>query len=331
MSSTTAATPSAVDMVISGTSSRVTAVRRTMATVAAVTLLLSGCSAKPSQETATKDVRLDELVALEGPPPVGRFFMKAGANSLDADLYEFRFSPRGQDRITTKARVSTLDGCKDKVVVSAAQADVGLTDHVQELQAGKLTPVEKLGAPAGSDPHVASDCRILYVRLVEANPELVNEIVLFDPSTGSIKSVAKGSTVAAASWGPSGEILLLKREATGPLLVIMKPDGSQATIKPEKPDVGNPMWGRGGWIATDVAEPQQRPTGTFFVEPVTDKRSVLDGWLPLAWSPDGQQLLVTDAKNGTTLAVVELPDLTKTRNVGVSEVGTVWDAAWLPN
>jgi hypothetical protein len=56
----------------------------------------------------------------------------------------------------------------------------------------------------------------------------------------------------------------------------------------------------------------------------------LDGWLPLAWSPDGQQLLVSEARNGTTLAVVELPDLTKTRNVGVSGVGTVWDVAWLP-
>jgi hypothetical protein len=312
------------------TGSRVTVVRRTLATAAAVTLLLGACSAKPSRNTATKDLRPSELVAVEGPAPVGRFFMKAGANSLDADIYEFRFSPRGQDRITTKARVSTLDGCKDRVVVSAAQADVGLTDHIQELQAGRLAPVEKLGAQVGSDPHVASDCRILYLRLVEANPELVNEIVLFDPATGSTKSIAKGSSLAAASWGPNGEILLLKREATGPLLVIMKPNGSQATIKPEKPDVGNPMWGRGGWIATDIAEPEQRPTGTFFVNPTTDARSVLDGWLPLAWSPDGRQLLVSDAKNGTTLAVVELPDLTKTRNVGVSEVGTVWDVAWLP-
>jgi len=241
-----------------------------------------------------------------------------------------RFSPRGQDRITTKARVSTLDGCKDKVVVSAAQKEVGLTDHIQELQGGKLAAVEKLGVERGSDPHVSSDCRVLYLRLVEANPELVNEIVLFDPATGSTKSVAKGTTLASAAWGPNGEILLLKREPAGPVLVIMKPDGSQTTIKPEHPDVGNPQWGRGGWIATGIAEPQQRPTGTFFVNPITGARAVLNGWLPLAWSPDGRQLLVSEATKGTTLAVVELPDLTKTRNVGVSEVGTVWDAVWLP-
>jgi hypothetical protein len=312
------------------TTSRVAVVRRSLATAVAVTLVLGGCNAKPSRETATKDARLNDLVAVEGPAPVGRFYMKAGPNDLDADLYEFRFSPPSQDRITTKARVTTLDGCKDKVVVSAAQREVGLTDHIQELQGGKLAPIEKLGVQGGSDPHVSSDCRILYLHLTEANPELVNEVMLFDPTNGTTTSVTKGSTVAGASWGPNGEILLLKREVSGPVLLIMKPDGTQRTIKPEQPDVGNLQWGRAGWIATGIAEPQHPPTGTLFLNPTTDARSVLNDWLPLSWSPDGQQLLVADAKNGTTLAVVELPDLSKVRNVGVSEVGTVWDAVWLP-
>jgi hypothetical protein len=306
------------------------AVRRTLAIAATVTVLLGGCTAKPSRETATKDVRLTDLVPVEGPAPVGRFFVKAGANSLDADLYEFHFSPPAQDRITTAARVSTVDGCKDRVVVSAAQKEVGLTDHIQELRAGKLAPLETLGAPVGSDPHLAPDCRMLYLRLVEANPELINEIVLFDPASGSSKSIAKGSTVASASWGPNGEIVVLKREPTGPVLVIMKPDGSQTTINPDQPDVGNPMWGRGGWLATDIADPQQPPTRTFFVNPATNARSILDGWLPLAWSPDGQQLLVRNANKGSTIGVVDLPDLTKARNVGASAVGIAWDAVWLP-
>jgi hypothetical protein len=313
------------------TDSRVIAVLRSLATAAAVTLLVGGCSAKSSRESGSGVARPSEMVAVEGPAPVGRFFVKAGPNSLDADLYEFHFSPRAQDRITTKARVSTLDGCDHEVVLSAAQADVGLTDHIQTLRDGKLAPVDKLGVQAGSDPHVSPDCRILYLRVAEANPQLVNEIMLFDPSTGATKSVVKGATVAAATWGPNGEILVLKREVSGPVLVVMKPNGSETTIKPEQPDVGNPQWGRSGWIATDIAEPQQPPTGTLILNPTTGARSVLNGWLPLAWSPDGQQLLVTEATKGTTLAVVELPDLTKTRNVGVSDVGTVWDAVWLPS
>lgn len=160
--------------------------------------------------------------------------------------------------------------------------------------------------------------------------ELVKEIVLFDPTTGSSKTVASGTTVATGSWGPDGEIVILRREPNGPMLTIQGKDGSSRTIDPKQPNVGNVQWGRGGWMAMGVAQPRQEPTGTLFVNPSTGQRSELNGWLPLAWSPDGRQLLLAEATRGTTLAVVELPDLTKTRNVGVSEVGTVWDAAWLP-
>ena len=303
---------------------------RTLATAAAVALTVSGCTATPSREQGSKTVRPSELVAVEGPAPEGRFYVKAGENSLDADLYEFGFLPPRQERLTTAGRISTVDGCARKVVVSAAQKEVGLTDHLQELQDGKLGPVERLGTERGSDPHLSQDCRILYVRAAEAGAELVTEVVRFDPGTGTSATVAAGSTVASASWGPNGEILLLKREPTGPVLVVIKPDGSQTTITPEQPDVGNPLWGSSGWIATDIAQPRQPPTGTLFINPATGQRSHLDGWLPLAWSPDGRQLLVAEATKGTTLAVVELPDLARTRNVGVSEVGTVWDAVWLP-
>ena len=305
-------------------------VLRTLATAAVVTLAVSGC-AKPSREQSSKDARLSEMVAVEGPAPQGRFYVKAGENSLDADLFEFGFGPRRQDRITTKARVSTVDGCADKVVVSAAQKEVGLTDHLQELKGSQLAPVDQLGPRPGSDPHLSADCRMLYLRVAEgAAGDLVNEIVLVEPGSGTSTTVTTGGTVSTASWGPGGQIVILRREATGPVLTVHQPDGSRTDIDPKQPDVGNVQWGRGGWMAMGIAEPRHAPTGTLFLNPSNGERSQLDGWLPLAWSPDGRQLLVAEATKGTTLAVVELPDLTKTRNVGVSEVGTVWDAAWLP-
>ena len=85
-SSTIAATPLAADMAAFGMEGRVTIVLRTLATAAAVTLLVGGCSAKVSRETGSKNVDLNDLVAVEGPAPVGRFYVKAGENSLDADL-----------------------------------------------------------------------------------------------------------------------------------------------------------------------------------------------------------------------------------------------------
>ncbi|MGH9034870.1 MAG: hypothetical protein ACRD0O_03835 [Acidimicrobiia bacterium] len=303
---------------------------RTFVFVAAVSLALTACRANPTQEGGSKVVRPGDLVAVEGPAPVGRFYVKAGENNLDADLYELRFSPPGFDRITTQGRVSTLDGCPAKVVVAAAQREVGLTDHLQELRGDKLASVETLGLEVGSDPHVSSDCRILYVKLAEAAPSLVNEVRLFDPSTGATSSVISGETVVSAAWGPEGEIIVLKREAAGPKLLVIRTDGNQTEIDPEQPDVGNVQWGRSGWLAMDIAEPKQQPTATLFLNPATGEQSRLDGWLPLAWSPDGKQFLVSDAEKGTTLAVVEPPDFTKTRNVGASTVGTVWDAVWLP-
>jgi hypothetical protein len=310
---------------------KVTTMQRGLLTAAVAMLAFAGCSPTVSREESTRTVNVNELVAVEGPVPTGRFYVKAGDNDLDADLYELRFSPHGQERITTKGRVSSLDGCETKVVVSAAQREVGLIDHLQELSAGKLAPVDKLGLQPGSNPDVAPDCRVLYLQSVEgADGELEQVIVLFDPAAGTTTTVARGRTVASASWGPDGEIVILRREAAGPVLVVQRPDGSQRELDPQQPDVGNIQSGRSGWMAMGVAQPEQAPTGTLFLNLSTRQRSMLDGWLPLAWSPDGAQLLVAEAKRGTTLAVVDLPNLAKTRNVGVSEVGTVWDAVWLP-
>lgn len=136
--------------------------------------------------------------------------------------------------------------------------------------------------------------------------------------------------VGGATWGPEGQILVVKRLASGTKLVVIESDGTPSEVDPGAADVGNPQWSSSGWIALTVLEPQSQPSKAVFLNPATGETSTLDGWLPLAWSPDGHQLLVRDAGKGTTLAVVELSDLTKARNVGVSEVGTVWDAVWLP-
>ncbi|MGH9042747.1 MAG: hypothetical protein ACRDZ3_21240 [Acidimicrobiia bacterium] len=302
--------------------------RRSLRLVA-VALFLAGCNASPKQETLPpKQVSLKDAVAVEGPPPDGRFYVKAGERDLDSDLYGMTFSPPGFERLTKDSRVTTVGGCEQKVVVAAAQRKVGYADRLQELRAGKLAPVEALGLEIGSNPNVDDDCRILYIRLADAEPP-VQEIKLWDPAKGTSSTVTSGETVYGASWGPGGEIAVLKREP-GPKLHIIRPDGSEIEIDPQAPDVGNVQWGRGGWMAMAVFEPRKPPTATLFLNPATGERSMLEGWLPLDWSPDGNQVLVTDSQKGTTLGVVDLPDLTKVRPVGASTVGTVWDAVWLP-
>jgi hypothetical protein len=259
----------------------------------------------------------------------GRFYVKVGERDLDSDLYEMTFSPLDFRRLTKGSRVTTVGGCGQKVVV-AAQREVGYADRLQELRAGKLVPVETLGLEVGSDPDVSEDCRILYTRLAEAGPTPIQEVQLWDPAKSAPSTVTSGPTVVGAAWGPAGEILVLKREAVGPRLLILRPDGTQAEVDPQVPDVGNTPWGKGGWMAMAVFEPRKPPRATLFLNPATGERSLLEGWLPLDWSPDGNQLLVTDSLKGTTLGVIDLPNLTKVRPVGASTVGTVWDAVWLP-
>jgi hypothetical protein len=297
-----------------------------------VALPISGCSASPSREEAKpKVVRPGDMVAVQGPAPTGRFFIKAGAESLDSDLYEVTFAPVGYERITTDARVTTVGGCAERVVVAAAQKKVGYVDTLQELRDGVLEPVDKLGLEIGSDPDLFGDCRILFSKTTGNEPNTTGEIKLFDAVTGATSTVTSGPTVEGASWGPHGEVLVLRREPTGPKLDVIRPDGSRTDLDPKVPDVGNTPWGKGGWIAMAVFnQAGQPPTATLFLNPSTGQRSSLEGWLPLDWSPVGDQLLVRDTKKGTTLAVVETADLTKARAVGVSEAGTVWDAVWLP-
>src|SRR5207248_8117499 len=206
---------------------------------------------------------------------------------------------------TTDARVSTVGACPTEVVVAAAQREVGYVDTLQELRGGRLVPVEKLGPVHAFDPDLSPDCRLLFHETKGSGPSIMGQVKRFDPATGAVTEVTSGTTVTGAAWGPDGQVLVLRREPTGPKLDVIRPNGTKQELDPKVTDVGNTPWGKSGWIAMAVfTTPRQPPTSTLFMNPTTGQRSTLDGWLPLAWSPTGDQLLVRDAAKGTTLAVV---------------------------
>ncbi|MDQ1518264.1 MAG: hypothetical protein QOE80_4094, partial [Actinomycetota bacterium] len=59
-------------------------------------------------------------------------------------------------------------------------------------------------------------------------------------------------------------------------------------------------------------------------------RTELPGWFPLAWSPDGQRLMVTDARERKTLGLVDVGNLTTASVVGHAKHVGFFDMAWLP-
>ena len=311
---------------------KLAAVTRAIAFITAAALAMSGCSVGTKREgSSSETVRPSQMVAVEGPAPVGRLYVKAGADDLAADLYELTFSPPRFQRLTTGARVSTVGGCATKIVVAAAQREVGYLDTLQEFRDGKLVPLDKLGPEHASDPDLSPDCRMLFQETKGAAPNAVGSIKRYDPVAGTVADVASGPTVVGASWGPDGQILVLRRDPTGPQLEIIRADGTKQELDPRVPDIGNTPWGKTGWIALAVFTTKDHPpTATLFMNPTTGQRSTLENWLPLAWSPSGEHLLLRDATRGTTLAVVDASDLTKARNIATSEIGTVWDAVWLP-
>ncbi|MDQ1506973.1 MAG: hypothetical protein QOD57_4700 [Actinomycetota bacterium] len=74
-------------------------------------------------------------------------------------------------------------------------------------------------------------------------------------------------------------------------------------------------------------EPNQK---TVFIDPDSGVRSELGNWFPLAWSPDGHRLMVTDAATRKTLALVDVADLTQARVVGHAKKAAFVDLLWLP-
>jgi hypothetical protein len=311
--------------------SRVLAVRRLVAPALALIVAVgAGCQA----ETKTAVPEPVKITPTPEPPPpgAGRFYVKAGANSLNADLYEMRFSPLEFRRLTTDSRVTTIGGCDQRLIVSAAQKDVGYADRLQEFRDGTLQPVSGLGRPPASDPHVAPDCRILYYEQAEANGALVGEVRLWDPAKGTTITLEQGDPdrLAGATWGPGGAIAVLRRGPEGAKVTVTRPNGSKQEVDPKMADAGNTQWGASGWLAIgEYPAGAEDPTGTVFVNPATGGRQSLPGWAPLVWSPDGTRFLLAKADDGNRLGVVEVADLTAVRDVGSSTVGPIWDAVWL--
>lgn len=311
---------------------RVRGVRRLLACAPALALIvLGGCDAKT--ERAQPNPVTVTLKPQPSPPGPGRFYVEAGANSLDADLFEMRFSPLDFVRLTTKSRVTTISGCDRALIVSAAQKEVGYADRLQVFKDGALQPIDGLGRPPASDPHVAPDCRILYYEQTGANDALVGEIRVWDPAKSTMTTVEKGDPdlLAGGTWGPGGAIAVLRRGSDGAKVTVIRPDGSRREVNPEMANAGNTEWGTTGWLALgELPAGGGDIMGTIFVNPDTGGRKALPGWAPLVWSPDGARFLVAKADDRSHLGVVEVGDLTGVRDVGSSTVGPIWDAAWLP-
>lgn len=317
--------------------------RPTSGAVAFAILALAGCQAtvKTESRQATPVTLSPQatFAATPGEKPEGRLYAVIGDESgRDGQLYDLRFSPSSLELLAPTKRVSAVGACTGRVVVAAGQQEVGFTDHLQELRDGQFVPLDGLGSLQAFSPRLGSDCRVAYTWVDRSVTPLVGELRIWDPSAKTGKTVYRGrpgdGPLATTDWGPDGAVAALRLPAAqaGPLppgtsghppaVVVVHPDGSGSEIGLSG-DPGLFSWGK-RWMAV-MDEAQQ---ATVFIDPATNNHQVLRDWRPVVWSPDGERLLVKDAKTRMTLGIVEASNLTTVKEIGRIS-NPLLDADWL--
>jgi hypothetical protein len=324
---------------LSGTRQRVMA-------AAFAALGLAGCQGNVTNDTQrarSTDLQPDavSLETVPGPKPEGRFLavIRAGGPN-DDQLYEVRFSPAGVHQLSRMKRVSAVGACENLVVVTAAQEEVGFTDHLQELKGQDFAPLEGLGSVAALSPAVGPDCRVAYTFVDRTGPMIAAELRTWDPARKEGKTLYRTQVgdglLLGASWGPSGEVAVLRLPPETPdssggrqppkgrpaAVVLVRPDGSTSEIDPGTPDPVGLAWGRS---LMAIGDGEAR---TILLGPAGEKRMTVEAWRPLSWSPEGDTLLVKDSATGRVIGLVD-PDAASAREVG-RLTGPVFDVDWLP-
>lgn len=306
---------------------------RLVVALLALLSLLVGCDSDDgdSKQAGTEPTSTTEVVP-QGSPPEGRFFAVAGERGLEADLYQIKFAPLQMTRLTTGSRVGGVSGCRDQLIVSAAQQEVGFSDTIQSFKDGRLGSVDGLGMPKGSIPTVTPDCRVAYLMVDRESPDLINRLHRWDPASQKDEVLFSAPQIGGFDLGPAGQLAVIERmggEPGQPLIaqfVILVTSGqAPRTLPAPAPDLGQLRWG----AASRMALSRVTAKSTLFFDPATGERTDLAGWLPLGWSPDGHQLLVGNAADRRIIGVVDDSDLSVVRKLGRADVA-VFEVSWLP-
>lgn len=94
------------------------------------------------------------------PEPI--IVLMAGETAFDADLYALRLRPPRLYRLTRKARISSVEGSRSRIVVADGR-DPLFYDHLELYKSGRLKPVPGMRKQHAHTPDISNDGRLAYV------------------------------------------------------------------------------------------------------------------------------------------------------------------------
>ncbi len=265
-----------------------------------VALLLPSCSGQAA-------------TAPEPPQPAptglsGTLYALCGRGS-NFELCSVDMATLSAEKLTDGALASEVGGHGDRVVVSHLEGPGA--DTISEWRDGALRPLA-LEDSHGSGPALSPDGLVAWARNEGGDP-LRFSVRIWDGLSDRSEAIYEATKhgIGGPAWGADGQLALLHRTSEDSQIVLLRADGETVARMPlpdENETFGPVGWGRHIALFDMV---QRSPTEIRFarlLDPEDGTSWQIPGWAPVAWSPDGERLLVRSSTNPRILGIVDGPD-----------------------
>lgn len=314
--------------------------------VAAVCVLAGACSdgdpASPADsQAATQGDPVEAWNARCADADVaGRLYASVSPDRYQAVLAEVELCPARVERLAEPTPLYGVAAGGGVVAVSGGHhlegvyREMGLPAGPTRLSLyddGEVVDLPGLGSPRGGRVTVSRGGVLVFVDLRSEERRFTR----WDPEAHESETVARGDQLGWPAWGPRGQLAVTETRGDGSEVVaVLDSEGSRVEHDTGLSGVRKLIWWPG-----DLAVLSPFGTGAECCEPEppSERAIIMDldtgeivrrlprGWQGVAWSPDGEVLLVT---RGPAVGVLRLGEEEIT-NLGELPDGAVHDAAWI--
>lgn len=253
----------------------------------------------------------------------------------NADVYGITFTPLRAYRLTVDKRISYLSADPERVVVAAADQGVDLLGQLGLH--GQIVEIPGFGRPHAFGPELQHDGTVRFSDDEGSGPK-DGRYLSWDPATSKTRVLHRESSqvFGGTHAGPGGQFVYTygARTETGIDRVVVVSKGRAKSFDTAE-STGGSSWGA-RFISVRVLEPTGGfgpATGLLLLDPGTGKRVEVPGWSPIAWSPDGNRLLVQRtggaADAPSELAVLDPENPTAPRSLGTVPYLTLYQGSWI--